>query len=415
MAKKNLVENTNENIESSPEVTKPVKTGRKVFKDNAAPVVNIETESMDATVPVKVKSKTRKPAKIIQDPESGFEAAANEQQRPEVSYSTPVVENQPVKIHRAKWVWLGILIMLVLTSIGAGIGYSSALKVRMAAETNQRLELATTQYVKAERDIADGNLDMANQRLQYIMTIYPAYPGLEDKLKEVMVAMTLANPNANITQPTPDAAFTPVATKDTTAVSVLFPQAQNQLNAKDWPGLLETVNKIRNIDPSYEALKVDGFYYYALINNGIAKINSGHLEVGLYYFALASKIAPLYDETLTYSQWASLYLQAGSYFGLDYQKSAELFANVAQQVPNMIDVSGFSAKQRYVNSIVGIGDELEKVYDFCNAAIQYTTAKDILSSDDLLAKLQQAQDFCANPPAIPTPTVDPNAPTPPTP
>ena len=402
MTKKNLTENQNDEIESIPGATKPVKTGRKVFKDSQAPTVY--ADQPDATVPVKTKAK--KPATIEQDAEIESLFAVDEPIQPEV-------EVKPAKIRRAKWVWLGILILLVITAIGAGIGYSTAIQARKVAEINQRLELATTSFVKAERDIANGDLQMASQRLQYIMTIYPEYPGLEEKLKEVLTAIALANPDASAApQPTPDAAFTPVATKDTSEVRVLLPQAQNQFNSNDWKGLLDTINKMRNIDPSYEALTVDGLYFYALRNNGVAKINSGHLEVGLYYLAMAASIAPLDQDALSLASFARMYLDAESYFGIDYYKSTELLAEVAKQVPNMLDVSGVPAKQRYVESMTGIGDLLMKNLDYCNAIVQYETAKNILSSDDLALKLQQAQDYCSNPPAIPTPTLDPNAPAP---
>lgn len=398
MAKKNLTENQNNEFESDPEVTKPVKTARKIFKDNQAPAVYTDVEHSDATVPVKVKSKARKPQ-------------ASPAQTVESTDPADVV--RPAKVRRAKWIWLGILIMLVITAIGAGIGYSTALKARLAAETNQRLELATTSYVKAERDIVNGDLQMASQRLQYIMTIYPGYPGLEDKLREVLTAIAIANPDASAApQPTPDAAFTPVPTKDTSEVRVLLPQAQNQFNSNDWKGLLDTINKLRNIDPSYEALTVDGLYFYALRNNGMAKINAGHLEVGLYFLAMAGSIAPLDQEAVSLASLARMYLTAESYFGINYYKSAELLADVAKNAPHMVDVSGVTSKQRYVESMIGIGDLLMTSLDYCNAAIQYETTKEILSSDDLLAKIQQAQDYCANPPAVPTPTLDPNAPEP---
>jgi hypothetical protein len=398
MAKKNLTENQNEEFESTPETTKPVKTGRKIFKDNQTPAVYADAEDTEITFPVNIKTKTRKPAV------EPLEVAGEPKE--------PVTNSKPNKVRRAKWVWLGILIMLVITAIGAGIGYSSALQARITADTNLRLEKAATQFLKAEQDITAGDFAMASQRLQYIMTIYPAYPGLDEKLKEVLTAMAMANPETNVPENTPETAFTPVATKDTSAVNILFPQAQNQLNAGDWQGLLDTVNKMRNIDPSYEALKVDGFYYYALINTGINKIKSGDLEVGLYYFSMAAQIAPLHSETLTWANWARMFLEAGSWYGIDYYKSTELFSNVAQQVPNMVDASGYTSKQRYVGSMVGIGDVLMKAFDYCNAALQYSAAKDILSSDELLLKLQKAEEYCANPPVLPTPTLDSNAPEP---
>lgn len=424
MPKKNLAENQNNDDDSTPEITKPVKTGRKIFKDNQAPVVYTDDVNTDATVPVKVKAKTRKttaePLEVAGEPEE------------------PATNTKPVKVRRAKWVWLGILIMLVLTAAGAGIGYNSALKARMAAETSQRLELATTSFVKAERDIANGDLNMASQRLQYIMTIYPGYPGLDDKLKEVLTAIALTNPNTNVEQPTPGPVATPIKTVDTNNLKQLLAQAQelaaagqqnnapdnlncteihdkNRVHSQPWELLLDTVNKLRNLDPSFEAATVDNLYQMALRNNGITSINAGKLELGIYYLTLAEKISPLDDKALASRNMAQMYLNAESWYGMDWQKSADALLEFSKQYPGAVDISCITPKTRYLESLEGQGDTLMKLYDYCNAITPYTTARDIFSTEKLAQKLQLAQDYCANPPALPTPTLDPNLPTPTTP
>jgi hypothetical protein len=323
---------------------------------------------------------------------------------------------------------------LVLTAAGAGIGYNSALKARIAAETSQRLELATTSFVKAERDIANGDFNMASQRLQYIMTIYPNYPGLNDKLKEVLTAIALANPETSAVQPTPRPVSTPIKTVDTNNLKQLLAQAQElatagqQNNAPDnlncteihdknrahslpWELLLDTVNKLRNLDPSYEAATVDSLYQLALRNNGITNIKAGKLELGLYYLTLAEKISPLDNDALSSRNMAQMYLNAESYYGINWQKSADALLEYSKQYPGAVDVSCVGPKARYVESLEGMGDDLMKAFDYCNAVTPYTTARDVISTDQLLTKIQQAQDYCANPPALPTPTLEPNQPT----
>ena len=399
---KKTIDETNESV---PDPTKPVRTGRKIFKDNPEPETTqpVSTAGVEKTIPVKTRTKKVKPAEepvvsdeIIAEEDSDLSAAVG----------------KPKKVRHWGWFWLGILAMLIIAAIGAGAGYLSAMKIRMAEETNQRLEIATTQYVMAEQDQQSGNLDMARQRLEYILTIYPEYPGLDTKLAEVMVAISLANPQTTTPQTPAETAAAPVPTKDTGQVSVLFNQAQNQYAASDWTGLLNTVNQMRNIDPTYKPVEVDGFYYYALRYNGISKIQSGHLEVGLYYFAMAEQIAPLDVDVESWRNFARMYLIAGSWFGADWAKSAELFYSVSQNVPNMIDTSGYNAKQRYGLSLAGIGDNYMLALDYCNAANQYKSAKEVYAEEELEAKITQADEYCANPPATPTPTIDPNAPTP---
>lgn len=380
--KKPIEEPENIQIESETETTKPVATSRKAKKADivfeSAPAAEPEdNSSVD-------KSKTDKPKKV----------------------------------RHGKWVWLGILIMIVIAALGSGISYGLAMNARMDAEKNLRLEKAATQFVMAEQDQMNGDLEMAWKRLNYVLEVFPEYPGLDSKLSEVMLAMSLNNEEIpTIAATEAPVAVTAVPTKDTKVVSVLFTQAKSQMAASDWGGLLSTINQIRNIDPAYEPIQVDGMFYLALRNNGISTIKSGNLETGLYYFAQAEKIAPLDRDTLSWQNWSRMYLIASSWYGVNWQKAADNFYMVYVDVPALIDTSKVTAKQRYVNSLEGLGDTYMMTgttlsSDYCVAASQYRAASSILNSETLALKIQQADAYCANPPATPTPTVDPYAPTP---
>lgn len=372
MLKKNR--ENNQNQEDAYDPTKPLRTGRKVYREN---------NQGENTTPV--VEPTVEESNVAEEPRTA-----------------------PKKVRRAKWIWLGILIMLVITALGAGTGYVYAMQIRLTEENNQKLTAATTQFLLAEKDQQNGQLEMARQRLEYVLKVYPDYPGVTDKLKEVIVAISLNQAQVADPQETPATVITPVVTVDTGQVKVLLSQAQNQLSASDWRGLLDTVEKMRNIDPTYEAIKVDSLYYFALRYNAIDKIKTGHLEKGLYYFSMAEQIAPLDADTYSWINWARMYQFAGSYFGYNPARAVEEFQKVAKDIPNLIDTSGLTAKDRYIMSLEDYGDALMLIYDYCNAAIQYEASRSLLSSETINAKLNEAQAFCAAPP--PLPTEDPNAP-----
>ncbi|MBA4374597.1 MAG: hypothetical protein C0401_00295 [Anaerolinea sp.] len=369
-------------------------------------------KNYETTQPTKIDSSSEE-TKPIQAHKNIFKAPVKSDTTPTIESEEMVIEERKSKkTRRGKWIWLGILIMLLIAMAGSTIGYSSALKIRLAEETNKRLVLATTQFELALQDQQAGRLDMSLQRLKYILTIYSKYPGIDEKLKEVMLALALNQAAAPVTNSTAQPAITPVATRDTRATSVLLKQAQDQLAASDWHGLLISVNSLRDIDPKYEPIKVDGLLYYALRYNGVSKIQNGNLEVGLYYFAMAEQLAPIDTDAESYRTWAKMYLNAASWYGINWQKAANGFSQLVGLVPNLMDISGVTAKQRYAKSLEGNGDYLQATNAWCDAVSQYEASNGVLSNQGLVEKLIQARELCANPPATPTPTMEPDISTP---
>jgi tetratricopeptide (TPR) repeat protein len=318
-------------------------------------------------------------------------------------------EEKVKKPRRGKWIWIGILAMLLIAAIGAVIGYSSGIKERKLAEVTQRQVDAVTQFELGRQDMIAGRLEMAKQRFVYVLTIYPEYPGIDEELKKVMIAIALNPNNSSATESpkvTPQPKVTPVATKDTRELSVLLKQAQEQLAASDWQGLLTTVDLMRNIDPKYEPFKVDGLYYFALRNVGIIQIESGNLEIGLYDFALASQIAPIDEYAEARRGWAKLYITAASWWGVNWQKASTIFAQLYSMGLELRDSSGINVTRRYSGSLEGYGDFLQSTGAWCDAVKQYEIANGIYSTQSILDKLPTANELCANPPT-PTPTVTP--------
>lgn len=373
---------------------------KNTSEETKPPSIKIDAEQ---TVPASVAPKSRK--KVPKKEEAPtFDSSPLPEGEAEAKTESESVNEAPKKRKRGGWIALGILGMLLIGVAGAAIGYYSAIQVRKAEEVSQIQTDATTQYELSLQDIKDNNLAMAKRRLEYVIQIYPSYPEAGNKLTEVMVAMAQANQSSG----TVPAIATVVPTKDTRDAVAIFTQAQQQYASQDWQNLYNSINSLRDLDPTYEAVKVDGFYYLALRNVGISNITNGNLEVGLYNFAVAEKIGPLDADAESYRIWARMYLNAASNWGINWSKAVDGFSTLYGMVPSLADFNGVSVRERYARSLAGYGDYLQSTYDWCGAVSQYETSIEIMSLQSVIDILPDAREKCATPPATPTPTLDPS-------
>ena len=316
------------------------------------------------------------------------------------STQTPV-EHGKKKPGRGRWIFYGILGVLILAILGSGVGYGLAIQERKTAEEEQRYVLATTQYELALQDQRDGRLSMALNRIEYVMTVYPEFPGIDDKLKEIL--LTIGTSSTPVTA-APETALTPEPTKDTRAVSELLLALKTQYDNKEWDTAIQTVKSIRDVDPSYEVIKVDGMYYGALRNAGISMIQKGNLETGLYYLALAETMAPIDTDAEAYRIWSRMYLTGASWWGIDWEKVTIYFSQLNDMVPNLIDSSGKTVRQRYTQALELWGDQYAAGGDFCSAVPKYEASLQVTNSQAMEEKLGVARTGCENqPPATETP------------
>ena len=87
---------------------------------------------------------------------------------------------------------------------------------------------------------------------------------------------------------------------------------------------------MRKEAPDFNASQVDGMYYFALRNYGVDLIQKqGDLEGGIYQLTLAERFAPLDKTADGLREGARAYIQAASYFGVNWGRAVELFRNVA--------------------------------------------------------------------------------------
>jgi tetratricopeptide (TPR) repeat protein len=252
--------------------------------------------------------------------------------------STEHTPPMPTSVQRRKsfsWLFipvLGILAMTIIAFISGLGGYFSGISIRQRAETTQVAQVAQEQYQLGLEEVAQGEYQRARQRFEYVIELDPNFPGVTEKLSEVLLELnTTATPTL-----LPTATVTP--TPDTRDVQEHYAQAQQYLLNKDWTNAIEALLSLRKADPSYQMVDVDGMLYLALRNQGVDKIlKEADLEGGIYDLTLASKFGPLDTEAQGFLNWTGLYITGASFWEIDWEQAVNYFNQVAPQLPNLRD------------------------------------------------------------------------------
>jgi tetratricopeptide (TPR) repeat protein len=308
-------------------------------------------------------------------------------------------------IRRFTWLHLGIIGLLVLLLAGTAAlaaGYWSGTQAKAGQKVMARAVEIQTQFQLGQTDFQAGNYDLARQRFEYVLAQEPDYPGAVDLLAQTLIKMHESGATPSVIQvPTPTLSPTP----DTRAIDELYAQAQAQLDAQDWTGLVQTVLSLRNIDPLYQVYEVDRMLYLALRFMGGQKIlELGDLEGGLYDLALSEAFAPLDKQSGIYRDWARLYQIGVSFWGVLPERSVGYFAQLAAAAPYLRDLSGIYAKDRYRLALIQYGDFLAQAGDWCLAYDQYQLAQSLADDAGLLPTLTFAEESCQETVATLTPT-----------
>lgn len=313
---------------------------------------------------------------------------------------------------RGRWILLGILILILGAAAGGLLGYSSGIRARKAVEINQITAATTTQFELGVADMTDGRLAMAQQRFEYVLSIDPSFPGVSEKLAEVMIR--LAQVSTSTPVPTPTVSPTP----DLRGVEEIYNQAVDLVKNKQWAQAFDALQALRNEDATYRAVDVDGLYYVVLRYRGVEMIlNEGNLEGGIYDLTLAEKFAPIDADADSYRTWARYYLNGASYWGVDWGQVVSIFSEIYPAFPNLRDGSGMTATERYRVAAVKYGDQLMAQGDYCKAQEMYQLALDLSPDPMVQPTADEAGRQCAEgnaatePPqpgetATPSPTPD---------
>jgi tetratricopeptide (TPR) repeat protein len=278
-------------------------------------------------------------------------------------------DTQPIGKVKKKINWksiaISILGFLLLIGLGGFSGYSSGLNARQNAESEILDQQLSEQFSFALVDIQFGRYENARQRLEFIISKNPSFPGAQEKLTEVLVASSI---------PTAAPTITPTVTPDFSGAESAFSRAKELIRLQDWSNALGALDTIRKLDPTYKTAQVDGMYYFALRNNGYDLITKqGNLEGGIYFLTLAERFGPLDNTAVGLRDGARAYITGASFWELDWEQAVNYFSQVGAGWPSLWDGT-MTASQRYFFALMRYGDDLFAKQSFCDANSVYQEA-----------------------------------------
>jgi hypothetical protein len=138
-------------------------------------------------------------------------------------------------------------------------------------------------------------------------------------------------------------------------------------------------------------------YYYTLRNYGVNLIQQQcNLETGIYELSLAERFAPLDRDASGLRAAARDYINAASFFGVNWQQSVTSLSQVAPGYPSLCDGT-MNAGQRYQIALMRYGDQLLSQNQYCEAYKQYQAAQAIGNLDAAAAKGENQANQVCNP------------------
>ena len=291
----------------------------------------------------------------------------------------------------------GILALVVAALLSGFGGYASGMTARKSAEATQIGLKTKEQFDLAIQDIADKNYPRAKQRLEYVIQLDPNYPGVTEKMSEILLQASITETPTVVPSPTVS------PTPDMRGAQERLQQAQQLIYNSDWSGAMDTLLLLRKSEPNFQPAVVDDLLYLAYKNLGRDKIlKEADLEGGIYDLTLAEKIGPLDSESKGLMTWSRLYIVGASYWDVDWGQVVYYFAQVAPAVPNLRDGSGWTSTDRYRIGLGKYAAQLLARKDWCAAMQNYELALSYGANDELQAGYNKAYDKCIGPQITPS-------------
>jgi len=271
--------------------------------------------------------------------------------------------------------WLVAAFVVLILAIGLLAGYDSGMNQRYAAKDTQEAGQLGEQFQLGNKALEAGNYALARQYFEGILRVNSNYPGIQAAYTDLLVLMQ-ASATPEIT-PTPYLSPTP----DLRNTAEILSAAQKSLDSSDWDGAIANLDSLRKQNPTYQTAAVDGMYYTALRQRGVAKITAAcqnvNLEGGIYDLTLAEHFVGtgnLDSVAESLRTYARLYIIGASFWDQDWTQAQNFFAQVMTGYPNMSDSSCKSATKRWVEATINVANHLLASGDACGASSQFEAA-----------------------------------------
>jgi len=275
------------------------------------------------------------------------------------------------------WAWargLGtavILLFLVFVLVG-GVGVYEGLQKRAVL----RREAAWEHYNRGLGHMRHDRYEVAVAEFEMALRLDPSVEGARAALAEA----------ERMLQPIP----TPTPQPEQPITVQLYDRAESCYEKGDWGGALAALEELRATDPEYAAEKVTALLYDSFYYRGQDLAAEGRLEEALRSFDQALIWRPESGEALEERERLSLYLSGVGFWGADWMRAADIFAELYMRDSGYRDVA-----DRLYRARLASGDLAAEEGDWCLAEGQYAQALDLGTDLTLREKWVEARERCA--------------------
>jgi tetratricopeptide (TPR) repeat protein len=311
------------------------------------------------------------------------------------------------KKHVGWWVLGAVVFVVLALVIGVWSGYTRGVNRRLNAQKDSLLTIAAQQLTLAYDDLDKNQLDTAKQRIEYILKIYPDFPGAQEMLVNIQIKMGLpTQAPATLALPPTETPVGPTPTPDLRGAEDLFHTAKALVRDQKWADALVNITTLREKYYDYKTAEVDGFYYVSLRNDGLSKIYNGKLEQGIWELNEAAQLGALDNQAAGAITLANMYVTGASYWDNNWPEAIRIFDELRQTYPNQTDATGMSTTERYRVALYKQGALFAAQNDFCSALSYYQRSLEVAPDQQISAQATIADAECNKPAptAIVTPT-----------
>ena len=294
-------------------------------------------------------------------------------------------------------VLIAIAIAMATFSIVSYLAVQQAEEEQAEESRRALLNELENQMTLARDNLDEGNLELAQKRLEWILDLDPEYTEAAQLLAEVQSTleqrMTPEPTGTSIPLPTP----TNSSDVDAEPEAILS-QLEELIQDEQWLSAVNELTAFQFQYPNFSRRETDTMLFDASINLGLELLQSDQIELGLHYITQAQRLGDLPEEVVAFRTWAELYLLGIGYFGVDWGQAIYYFRGLCSAAPYYQD-----SCTRLYDSLVAYGDIYTASLEWCPAEELYFEAILYDANDVLTQKLDDARAKCLE--ATPTPTV----------
>jgi len=288
----------------------------------------------------------------------------------------------PTRWGRIRPILLWVMSFLCLVALSAGgavyLGRYSGERDR----ERRRLEMADEHYRKGIERLNAGEYELAIAEFEYVLKLNPKHPTASQGISEAGARIAAI--------PTPTVEVYEIVVDD------LYQEAVARYEAEDWEEAVAVLTQLRVLDATYAAEAVEEMLFTSLYSAGMALLDEDRFEEGVFYLDQAVALRPLDEQAQTQRDLATRYLTALGYWGVDWDRCIERFAELYAIAPNYKDV--FS---RLYRAHLAYADAWYDQGEMCPAERQYAQALRLMNDPDVERRRVEANEICLV--ATPTP------------